>query len=262
MLTMKSKNMFAALMILSSMTVFHTLAQQPLSHLTVSLSPQLSEKSCKFLIDNLENRLTETSRMLHNMTGLQFEKVTVVLPSFWYHSNCSSNLPLSSISSASSSPDIILSEEDRNSISVVQFGSCGEKAKHIYLPANALNNSSDSFFDAILNYQFGVFTSNNQMYDVRFPETYKIGEKEFTNCELCNFEESCYDSAAPTKQNLLCGEKSPLSVIKSNVELDEKAFLVPTVEYVISETTRYILVLDRSLQAESLWKNLHNALYR
>ena len=78
-----------------------------------------------------------------------------------------------------------------------------------------------------------------------------------------------YNTEAPTQQNLLCQEQSPLRLIKSGlISESEKSDVMavvgrsPIVEYVISQKTRHLLVLDRSQQSKHVWKHLRNALYR
>ena len=87
-------------------------------------------------------------------------------------------------------------------------------------------------------------------------------------CSLDLLNDTDYNTEAPTQQNLLCQEQSPLSVIKSGlISESEKSDVMavgrsPIVEYVISQKTRHLLVLDRSQQSKHVWKHLRNALYR
>ena len=100
-----------------------------------------------------------------------------------------------------------------------------------------------------------------------------------------------YDSGAQTKQNLLCNGNSPLEVIMASHDNFDKQqpeeiaknftskirdpasfqmdgqrglFRPPSFTYVITDRTRYVLVLDRSdqMNTNNRWKNLHNALHR
>ena len=80
-----------------------------------------------------------------------------------------------------------------------------------------------------------------------------------------------YDREAPTKQNLLCNNKSPMEIVSqhplntyasSNSTAGTPLF-APSFRYVSHQTTLYILVLDRSAQMgkKGRWTNLHNALH-
>ena len=245
------------------MTPSQTSSNKPLSHITVSISPEIPQGSCQNLLKDLQTSLASSSRMLHNMTGLQIHKVTVILPSSWLISNCSINGISSSSSTSTFFPsDIIVSNKPTDRISVVQYGQCGEKGRHLIIPVDSVNGSSRKILDALLRYQFGFFDTYGQVDDERFPEKYTLGEDEVENCESCRFDESCYDAAAPTKQNLLCNGRSPISVIRSNIKQDESLFSAPQMEFVTFKRSRYILVLDRSKQSKKIWNSLHNALYR
>ena len=245
------------------LTTICTRSEIPFKDLTVSLSSQLREESCNHILKNLQTSLTSSSRMLFNLTNHQIHKVTVIIPPSWLKSNCSSDLQLSTVSSASSSPDIRLTNKNTKMISVAQYGPCGEKAKDIEIPVIALENSAENILEALLKYQFGIFTSRGQKDDARFPEIYRLQEDEAVkNCGRCRFNESCYDDIAPTQHNLLCYGQSPISIIRSKGLAHEGVFFAPKMEYMISEGSRYILILDRSTQAENLWIHLHNDLYR
>ena len=265
------------LLMLVSVQTIQTRQARPLSHLTVSISDQFPRQSCLPALHNLNQLLTSSSDKLHNLTNLQIHKVTVILPTSWYNTSCTSGLLLSPISSALSSPDIFLSHGNEEGISVTQYGGCGEKGRSVRIPVDTLHDgfnetiTSEELLDSLLKYQFGLFATHGQVNGPKFPETYKIGEQEVENCENDNYGEMSYNSESPTKQNLLCNGQSPISVIKSHLSHKREQsshpeymdiFKSPKLEYVISYNTRYLLVLDRSMQAEHTWKHLHNALYR
>ena len=145
------------------------------------------------------------------------------------------------------------------------------------IPADILEDAfnktetSMDLVDSLLKYQFGLFATHGQANDPKFPEKYSLGEQEIENCKNEIYEETSYDALAPTKQNLLCNGQSPISIIRSHLSDKQEQisptehremFKSPKLEYVISQKTRYLLVLDRSMQAEQIWKHLHNALYR
>jgi len=265
------------LMIVASAQTSQSRQARPLSYLTVSISDQFPPQLCLPALHNLNELITSSSQKLHNLTSLQIHKVTVILPPSWYNTSCTSGILLSSISSSLTHPDIFLSNGDESRISVTQYGGCGEKGRSVTIPAGSLHNdfndtqSSDELLDSLLKYQFGVFATHGQVDDQKFPETYKLGEQELENCEEDHYEETFYNSEAPTKQNLLCNGQSPISVIKSQMSHRPEQsshpdyidmLKTPKLEYVISHSTRYLLVLDRSMQAEHMWIHLHNALYR
>ena len=72
-----------------------------------------------------------------------------------------------------------------------------------------------------------------------------------------------YQRSAPTKQNLLCDERSPLEVVTSLSLQSSLPRPARTIRYVSHVATRYVLVLDRSekMAANERWNNLHNALF-
>lgn len=265
------------MLVLVSVTTIQTRQSRPLSHLTVSISDQFPQESCLSALHNLNHLLSSSSNKLHNLTNLQIHKVTVILPSSWYNTSCMSGLLLSPISAALSPPDIFISNGKDDGISVTQYGGCGNKGKDVTIPADILEDAfnktetSMDLVDSLLKYQFGLFATHGQANDLKFPEKYSLGEQEIENCKNEIYEETSYDALAPTKQNLLCNGQSPISIIRSQSSDKQEQifptehremFKSPKLEYVISQKTRYLLVLDRSMQAEQIWKHLHNALYR
>ena len=266
------------LLLILTISVMTTMQRQskPLSHLTVSLSEQIPQQSCLSALHNLNHLMSSSSEKLQKLTSLQIHRVTVILPPSWYNTTCTEGIFLSSISGALSSSDIFISNEKKGSIGVTQFAGCGKKGKDITIPVDTLEDSfnktetSLELLDSLLKYQFGVFSTHGET-NTKFPETYSIGDQIFQNCKINDDEETSYDAMAPTQQNLLCNEHSPISVIKSFLpDLQEQdlhpeyrtIFKSPKFEYAISQRTRYLLVLDRSMQAGHVWKHLHNALYR
>ena len=127
---------------------------------------------------------------------------------------------------------------------------------------------------SLLKYEFGYFnTQPSGLNELKFPESNESNEtsemsSEPETCSGDPFDDTAYNTEAPTQQNLLCQEQSPLSVIKSGLISESENSDVrsegrsPIVEYVISQKTRHLLVLDRSQQSKHVWKHLRNALYR
>ena len=75
-----------------------------------------------------------------------------------------------------------------------------------------------------------------------------------------------YPHSAPTKQNLLCGEKSPLELVTRAPPPLGSGFSKPpsrVVRFVSQLATRYVLLLDRSdrMARHGRWNNMHNALF-
>ena len=264
-----SQSRSLVLLVLVSVTTIQTRQSRPFSHLAVSISDQFPQQSCISALHNLNHLLTSSSSKLHSLTNLQIHRVTVVLPPSWYNTSCMSGLLLSPVSAALSFPDIFLSSERQAGISVTQYAGCGNKGKDVTIPADVLEDdfnkteTSLDLVDSLLKYQFGLFATHGQANDPKFPEKYNLGEQEIENCKNEIYEETSYDALAPTKQNLLCNGQSPISIIRSHLsDKQVRVFKSPKLEFVISHKTRFLLVLDRSMQAEQIWKHLHNALFR
>ena len=64
----------------------------------------------------------------------------------------------------------------------------------------------------------------------------------------------------PTKQNVLCHERSVLDVMELD-QWESSPFFAPEFEYLVSDGIRYVLVLDRSVDSRR-WNIIRRALYR
>ena len=112
------------------------------------------------------------------------------------------------------------------------------------------------------------FTTHGYNNDSLYPATYTVGEVILDNLD-CRPHQSLfcsphsYQRSAPTKQNLLCGEKSPLEVVTSLPLQSSGPRPARVIRYVSHVATRYVLVLDRShnMASNGRWNNMHNALF-
>ena len=243
-----------------------------LSHIAVSIDDQISPSSCQTTLDGLHALLTGAQRQLYNKTNTEIQRVTISLPRSWYDTPCVRGLTLTRASSQS--PDIVILPTS-SPIRTVQYGGCGVRGKRILLPHSRVENRGNETRDvtdlliSLLKYEFGYFnTQPSGINELKFPESKKTSEREPEMCSPDPLNDTDYNTEAPTQQNLLCQEQSPLSVIKSGlIGESEKSDVEPLgrspiVEYVISQKTRHLLVLDRSQQSKHVWKHLRNALYR
>ena len=144
-----------------------------------------------------------------------------------------------------------------------------------------------------MSHLYGVFPTHGYKNDSRYPETYQVGEVvlDSAGCSLKNkvrqgifttaygqhilLQLLCppdlYDLSAPTKQNLLCNSRSPKHIVSTHhhhtyysaTNTNQTKIIPPSFRYVSHYTTRYVLVLDRSIKMDTSgrWTNLHNALF-
>ena len=260
-----------------------TLVVKPkrLSQIHVRIDDQVPHDSCHSTLSNLDNLISAASGHMYNVTRVQVETVTVTLPHTWHNTSCVLNLPLVQLAAgARADSDIVIKNIPDDRIKTIQYGGCGVRSRGVILPHqrlgrnqnNVTRNSSYELMQALLKHEFGYFDTHGRAADLRFPELYNIGDVEFENCNSDPFKDTDYSQEAPTKQNLMCQNQSPMSVIKSSLiseaesqpteNLGTMMSSRPRIEYVISQTTRHLLVLDRSQQSKHVWKHLHNALYR
>ena len=125
---------------------------------------------------------------------------------------------------------------------------------------------------ALVSHLYGVFPTHGFSADPAFPLVYSRAEVTLdnTDCRAAG-ELFCsphsYPASAPTKQNLLCDNTSPLDIVtaavtsRGGVTVSEMPRDI--VRYVSHVATRYILVLDRSdmMNKNGRWNNVHNALF-
>ena len=267
--------------ILLTFALFQSVSsRKALSQLLVRIDEHISQESCHSTLNNLDSLISSSSEQLYNLTQIQLRQVTVVLPLSWHNTPCVMGLPLATTSSTSSENDVLIKKTDHSKISPLQFGGCGVRSRRVILPHQRLDSSGKNetrdasleLVQALLKHEFGYFDTHGRVDDLQFPETYNLGSSEYENCNTDPFTDTDYKKEAPTKQNLMCQNQSPMSVIKSVLisESDETSVPVdpamvsnrPRIEYVISQTTRHLLVLDRSQQSKHVWKHLRHALYR
>ena len=246
-----------------------------LSHIRVSIEDQIAPSSCQTTLDGLHTLLTGAAIQLYNKTNTAVQRVTVSLPRSWYSSPCVQGLALTR--AGPQSPDIVVLNSAETDIKTVQFAGCGQRGKRILLPHQRVERRENVTRDvtdlliSLLKYEFGYFNTQPSVVDeLNFPESNQTSEMlaEPERCSPDPLNDTDYNTEAPTQQNLLCQEQSPLSVIKSGLISESENSDVrsegrsPIVEYVISQKTRHLLVLDRSQQSKHVWKHLRNALYR
>ena len=116
-----------------------------------------------------------------------------------------------------------------------------------------------------------MFTTHGYKNDSLYPATYSLAEVVLENLD-CRPHQSLfcsphsYQHSAPTKQNLLCEERSPLEFITrapsptSSLHSPQSSRVI---RYVSHLATRYVLLLDRSerMARNDRWDNMHNALF-
>ena len=123
----------------------------------------------------------------------------------------------------------------------------------------------------MVSHLYGVFPSHGYKNDSLYPATYTVAEVVLENLD-CRPHQALfcsphsYPHSAPTKQNLLCGEKSPLELVTRAPPPLGSGFSKPpsrVVRFVSQLATRYVLLLDRSdrMARHGRWNNMHNALF-
>ena len=259
------------------LTVFcSSQSRAQLSHIRVSIDNEISASSCEASLASLHTLLTGARTELFNKTNINTERVTISLPRSWSSSPCVQGLSLTRPTPGA--PDLVVLPSPNTEIRTVQYGGCGVRGKRIILPHQRVENSQNvtrdvtDLFISLLKYEFGYFDTQappSTANEVKFPESNKTIEMEAESCSRDPLNDKDYNTEAPTQQNLLCQEQSPLRLIKSGlISESEKSDVMavvgrsPIVEYVISQKTRHLLVLDRSQQSKHVWKHLRNALYR
>ena len=282
-------------MMLRTVTMFLMLglsvtSMSPMSQLTVRIDDQIPVSACHTTLANLDSLISRTSSELATLSRHQLDvrRVTVMLPRSWHNDSCVRGLPLSSLTSISEA-DILVKDIQDPEIRTLQFGGCGVRGRRVILPRSRLipeNNDTRATSSAIsdllhslLKHEFGYFDTRHGRVDdptALFPELHKLGEPD-TEPENCNrdpFSDADYKTEASTKQNLMCQEQSPMSVIASSLQQkkisdteEEERKMIPAqvgprYEYLIRHSERTLLVLDRSQESKHVWKHLHNALYR
>ena len=124
------------------------------------------------------------------------------------------------------------------------------------------------FSSSLVSHLYGVFPSHGYKNDSLYPATYTVAEVVLDNLD-CRPHQSLfcsphsYPHSAPTKQNLLCGEISPLEIVTRRPQHSSHPHLAREIRYVAHVATRYVLVLDRSdkMASQGRWNNMHNALF-
>ena len=247
-----------------------------LSHITVSVDNQISPTSCQTTLDGLHTLLTGAAVQLYNKTNTELQRVTISLPRSWHDLPCVQALPTTR-AGPQAEPDLVILNTPEKEIKTVQFAGCGERGKRIIVPHQRVEKTENVTRDvtdlliSLLKYEFGYFnTQPSRVNELKFPESNETSEmlSEPENCSGDPFDDTDYNTEAPSRQNLLCQEQSPLRVIKSGLisgsenSAEGSVGRAPIVEYVISQKTRHLLVLDRSQQSKHVWKHLRNALYR
>ena len=233
--------------------------------LTVWVDPALPRHNCSATLHSLQQLLTATSLQFHNITGENIVRVEVELPPGW--SGCTAGLSPAS-RPAPASPDILLTgQPGPTAVTSRQFGGCGVAGRGVSLPASLLhrNTTTSQLLSSLLQHRYGVFSTHGSTEDpTRFPETFSLTGQQVDNCAEYDWTEKAgYDSTAPTPHNLLCEGRSPLAVVRETSPASApQLYTAPQLEFSITESTRYLLVLDRSEQSKHVWEHLYNALYR
>merc|ERR1711962_1572677 len=241
--------------------------------LNVRITEDAGVEFCREGIHKLQDLITSASTSLHSTTGLTISTVAIEVPiSFSSSPSCSSLLSVAP--PLPSPPSILVSNLPLlPGPFPVQFDGCGEPGLHLSLPTqwilssttNTTKSLGNTLSTALIQTKFGTFTTHGIQGSKRFPEMYNLGEEEVTNCG----DSDVYDTEAPTAQNLLCHEQSPIQIVHTKLGSWEPqsglpAPLPPTFHLWTpnSCSTLYILLLDQSKHMETnrRWRNLHNAL--
>eukprot|EP00090_Calanus_glacialis_P035817 TRINITY_DN6109_c0_g1_i2.p1 TRINITY_DN6109_c0_g1~~TRINITY_DN6109_c0_g1_i2.p1 ORF type:complete len:1093 (+),score=204.46 TRINITY_DN6109_c0_g1_i2:1-3279(+) len=252
--------------------------------LTVKIYQDIPKHLCGRALANLEALLTSSSYLLQQHTSSPINTISIILPPTLVKTACTANITLNKLQKEP--VDILLTDRDPvfgSSPFSVQHGGCGERGRHVILPLDSLvqgenvtDDTIQQLSSSLVSHLYGVFPTHGYSNDSRYPQSYEVGEVVLDNagCSLKNklfCTPELYDRETPTKQNLLCNNKSPMEIVSqhplnthasSNSTAGTPLF-TPSFRYVSHQTTLYILVLDRSAQMgeRGRWTNLHNSLH-
>jgi len=270
--------------------------------LTVRIGDNVPTDRCNRTLENIQALLTETSRNVFTFSnGLVLLKdISIQLPLSWEAESCAP--PTARVTNIGDQTDInvtpvhpLLGENPWT----IQFGGCGLPGKNIEMSHQFINKNSSVEKRASLlakewvKYQFGVFEEDGFDGDSAYPTSFLEGQTNVTNigCEnktqaFCNTTTD-YNQDLPTKQNLLCGRRSVLSVVAAALKPlntpqpvetisakirdpssfsvhNQPTFLPPIFHYQLPARKRFVVVLERSsaMGLNNRWSLLHGELFR
>ena len=192
------------------------------------------------------------------------------MPRSWLEAACLPDRTVVTEVSGDRRTDLMVT--DTQLLWTLQHGSCGVRGHHINLPAALLTSNltdlesrADLLVTEWTKLQFGVFSQSGHAQDPLYPLSFTTGNMTVDNTACQDLTCSSYDKFAPTKQNILCGGRSALAVIRDQLENlpvnNTEAVANTTVRFVTQTSSSYVLVLDLAHTAER-WRNIKRALFR
>ena len=110
-----------------------------------------------------------------------------------------------------------------------------------------------------------MFSQSGHAEDPLYPLSFTTGNTTVDNTACQDLACPSQDRFAPTKQNILCGGRTALSVIREQLENlpanSTEAAANTTVRFVTKRSSSYVLVLDLATTAQR-WRNIKRALFR
>jgi len=234
--------MHSLLMILSILSPVQgavTFKDGAYSGVQIRVDENLPIDNCRKILENLEEVVTRSSSLLHNLTSGQtrIRDVTVVLPESWKKAACQPSRKIVTVEDNIEKADIHITEN--NSLLgdlpwTLQARGCGYQGERINIPRNflifnssELSNKSRDIVKEWTKYRYGVFEESGFSHDPIYPGTYREGNMTRVNkgCEdlsgmFCGVGDH-YNQYAPTKQNILCGGRSAWEIIAESEDLHE-----------------------------------------
>ena len=223
--------------------------------------------------------LYESSRRVYEVsrnTDL-VSRYRIELPAGWRNTECTMNLNVAE-GQISRQEDLLVGSQNPllgAQPFAEQFAGCGIRGQRVQVPFSILTDSAEMSAAAlnktvleVLRWRYGVFTEAGINGDAMYPANATLGLQTVAN-EGCTAETQLlnngfcpinnYNSAASTKQNLLCEEKPAKKVIHDlSADKDPVHFTSPEFEYILpSETARIVLVIE---QSPSMWKQWNSVL--
>ena len=201
--------------------------------------------------------------MLHNSPApLTIRSVEVILPPAWRPAACQPDRQLLTTRAALPAPHLRLRRQGTQPQAVQPRG-CSLLGLGVDLPFSILQNNNNSSTSALMlaeqliNSKFGVFSEMIESIQLS-PD---LSEDDNT---MLLAEEAGYRKFIPTRQNILCGERSPRDVVLHSMPSGEHKgnYTAPEFHYVVQGGSHYVLVLDQSSTMDSRWTNIKRSFFR
>lgn len=226
------------------------------------------------------NQISEEFHLLSGGSDL-VSGYRVEIPSAWRNTECTMEIKTSE--GRVSSEEIIISGSHPVFSSETyseQFGGCNVQGLKTYIPFSVLTETPDiqeknlnQTLLELTRWRYGIFSEVGYSTDPMYPENRTLGFGELRNAG-CTAEElinggglcpiSSYDSAAETKQNLLCAENPGRQTILNQFLGNEPVkFSRSQIEYVVpSDTERVILLIEQSQGMANLWSAILSSTFQ